>query len=447
MPYSDRKIEIRRDEKLTEISVKYLKDILYEAMDLSQDTHHIVYAGRVLNDSRKIADYNIRNGVTLFAMKKRIQPPVDKDVPKEPYRPDFVDLMQDPRVQNIVHRIMYNRGLMRSALTRVPPELADYIRTQSATQQYDAERISQMFVNSPPMVAVGQLMMESFLNSRGGNPPPYTRDEFITRLDEAIHNETDDSDESESEGESDETGSEDELMEQVAESQQQMYEQSQALLAHEHRQQEGSEQQQPSAPEPVDQTSGSQSVSQTTRHQPSGSHSVDQTSRQQPSGSHPVDQRSRQQPSGSQLASRNPQHQAISQERLSSVLASLGEIPSQTPPAHQPGTSSGQPSTQGILSADMLSQALASAMFPQGTPPHTTQPPPPPGAQIDRNSRAPTTHPSGSSATFQEKKELFRQQLNQLHSMGIKDDAACLHALEATKGNVEAALELLMGGM
>jgi hypothetical protein len=281
------------------------------------------------------------------------------------------------------------------------------------------------------MVAVGQLMMESFLNSRGGNPPPYTRDEFITRLDEAIHNETDDSDESESEGESDETGSEDELMEQVAESQQQMYEQSQALLAHEHRQQEGSEQQQPSAPEPVDQTSGSQSVSQTTRHQPSGSHSVDQTSRQQPSGS--------------QLASRNPQHQAISQERLSSVLASLGEVPSQTPPAHQPGTSSGQPSTQGILSADMLSQALASAMFPQGTPPHTTQPPPPPGT--DRNSRAPTTHPSGSSATFQEKKELFRQQLNQLHSMGIKDDAACLHALEATKGNVEAALELLMGGM
>ena len=35
----------------------------------------IVYAGRVLNNSRKITDYNIRNGVTLFAMKKRIQPP------------------------------------------------------------------------------------------------------------------------------------------------------------------------------------------------------------------------------------------------------------------------------------------------------------------------------------------------------------------------------------
>ena len=37
-------------------------------------------------------------------------------------------------------------------------------------------------------------------------------------------------------------------------------------------------------------------------------------------------------------------------------------------------------------------------------------------------------------------------QLAQLHSMGITHDATCLHALEATNGNVEAALEILMGG-
>ena len=34
-------------------------------------------------------------------------------------------------------------------------------------------------------------------------------------------------------------------------------------------------------------------------------------------------------------------------------------------------------------------------------------------------------------------------QLIQLHSMGISDNAACLQALEATGGDLEAALEIL----
>ena len=34
-------------------------------------------------------------------------------------------------------------------------------------------------------------------------------------------------------------------------------------------------------------------------------------------------------------------------------------------------------------------------------------------------------------------------QLIQLHSMGISDDSACLQALEATGGDLEAALEIL----
>ena len=34
-------------------------------------------------------------------------------------------------------------------------------------------------------------------------------------------------------------------------------------------------------------------------------------------------------------------------------------------------------------------------------------------------------------------------QLIQLHAMGITDDAACLQALEATGGDLEAALEIL----
>ena len=34
----------------------------------------IVYAGRVLRDSKKVSDYNIKNGVTLFAIKIKGQP-------------------------------------------------------------------------------------------------------------------------------------------------------------------------------------------------------------------------------------------------------------------------------------------------------------------------------------------------------------------------------------
>lgn len=30
--------------------------------------------------------------------------------------------------------------------------------------------------------------------------------------------------------------------------------------------------------------------------------------------------------------------------------------------------------------------------------------------------------------------------------MGLTDEAACLHALEATRGNLDAALEMLLGG-
>ena len=37
----------------------------------------------------------------------------------------------------------------------------------------------------------------------------------------------------------------------------------------------------------------------------------------------------------------------------------------------------------------------------------------------------------------------YMAHLEQLHMMGITDDAACLHALEATGGDLQAALEIL----
>ena len=36
-------------------------------------------------------------------------------------------------------------------------------------------------------------------------------------------------------------------------------------------------------------------------------------------------------------------------------------------------------------------------------------------------------------------------QLEQLKGMGLSDEAAILHALEAAQGNIDAALELLIG--
>ena len=36
-------------------------------------------------------------------------------------------------------------------------------------------------------------------------------------------------------------------------------------------------------------------------------------------------------------------------------------------------------------------------------------------------------------------------QLQRLFAMGITDEAACLHALDATNGDLNAAIELLLG--
>ena len=60
------------------------------------------------------------------------------------------------------------------------------------------------------------------MNRQRDGPPPRTRDEFITQLDEAVLEDNTDSDESDSEGDGEDSEGEDELMEQVAESQQQV---------------------------------------------------------------------------------------------------------------------------------------------------------------------------------------------------------------------------------
>ena len=137
-----------------------------------------------------------------------------------------------------------------------------------------------------------------------------------------------------------------------------MYEQSQALLAHEHQQRHSSsDSQEPADVQPPDRTSGP--------------------------------------------------HNVITQETLSSVLSSLGQIPSQPAATQQPSSSSqpssqvrGQPTPAGI-SPSMLSQALANVL------PPTTPAVQPGGAEAGSS-----THTATSTAkTFEEKRQMYRQQV------------------------------------
>ena len=58
--------------------IQWLLEIIFICFLLSFPTLpmsiDIVYAGRVLRDSRKVSDYNIKSGVTLFAIKIKGQP-------------------------------------------------------------------------------------------------------------------------------------------------------------------------------------------------------------------------------------------------------------------------------------------------------------------------------------------------------------------------------------
>ena len=143
-----------------------------------------------------------------------------------------------------------------------------------------------------------------------------------------------------------------------------MYEQSQALLAHEHQQQQGgSDSQGPADVQPPDRTSAPRNV--------------------------------------------------ITQETLSSVLSSLGQIPPQPAATQQPSSSS-QPSSQvrgqptpGGISPAMLSQALANVL------PQTTPAVQPGGAE-----QGSSTHTTTSTAkTLQEKRQMYQQQVCVVHTV------------------------------
>lgn len=55
--------------------------------------------------------------------------------------------------------------------------------------------------------------------------------------------------------------------------------------------------------------------------------------------------------------------------------------------------------------------------------------------------------PAGGSGAQQPPRERFATQLGQLRDMGFTDEEAALRALQATGGNVQAAIDRLLSGL
>lgn len=120
------------------------------------------------------------------------------------------------------------------------------------------------------------------------------------------------------------------------------------------------------------------------------------------------------QSSRSPEASRGPvPHQQITSSLLSSALASAGI--SQPSSSHSseagPSTSNSPSTSRQTITRDMMSEAVASARSVAQTSSH------------------------------------MQSQLQQLRDMGITDDALSLQALSATNGDVQAALNIIFGGL
>ncbi|XP_071794003.1 ubiquitin-like protein 7 [Asterias amurensis] len=87
--------------------------------------------------------------------------------------------------------------------------------------------------------------------------------------------------------------------------------------------------------------------------------------------------------------------------------------------------------TGGLITADLLNQAMAHVLQQQLASSGST------------GSSAPATdQPNGATLSPQQ----LQVQLQQLRNMGITDDAVSLQALQATGGNVQAALDLIFEG-
>ncbi|XP_063675807.1 uncharacterized protein LOC134812347 [Bolinopsis microptera] len=158
------------------------------------------------------------------------------------------------------------------------------------------------------------------------------------------------------------------------------------------------------------------------------------------------------------------------QQDMASMFAGLGYPPpppgsgpsnangARTGPNMGAGLRQGVPSNQPRITPEFLQQAISGAMRANNIPSANgtgqangalaqllgsyQQPPPvPPPAEG-------TEQPmQGVQENIEQQMASRREQLEQLHSMGLTDDLQNIQALQATNGNVEAAIELLFNDM
>ncbi|XP_077989385.1 ubiquitin-like protein 7 isoform X2 [Glandiceps talaboti] len=124
--------------------------------------------------------------------------------------------------------------------------------------------------------------------------------------------------------------------------------------------------------------------------------------------------------------------QSITSAQLAAALASAGVGTSQGTASSNPNRSSSSTSStnQNIITADIFSQAMAQALA------STSQSS---GQSSGATSSGTPTAATGRSPELQ-------TQLQQLRDMGITDDQRSIRALQATGGDVQAALDLIFEG-
>ncbi|KAJ9580541.1 hypothetical protein L9F63_024281 [Diploptera punctata] len=142
------------------------------------------------------------------------------------------------------------------------------------------------------------------------------------------------------------------------------------------------------------------------------------------------------QPRGGDTLSRQQSYSTITAAQLAAALASAtGSFPA-SPRASNSNTSVAA-SSSGVITPEMLSQAMQQAIATVG-----------PSAGTNSTTEVTASGNSGgeTSNDVQAMTNRLSRQLQQMHELGLTDDAVNLQALQATGGDVQSAIDIVFSG-
>ncbi|XP_064383642.1 ubiquitin-like protein 7 isoform X2 [Halichondria panicea] len=371
------------------LTVKELRETASRTLAIPLDVFTLIFNGRVLKLNNSISYYKITNSCTIFYTRKVTKASAPLPEVQE-HSSSFNSLITNRRMLTVIGRILSNPSLLQAMLVGTPLEgnqaLTDALTSPALLASLsDPDTIEEYLRENPHMAALMENMLRVYQNFD-------TSGEGVDGAD--------------GEG-TDGVGQEnmdDGREEQIRMAQQEeMFEHSQAIHAHQRQAQ----------------VTTSAQGNQPSMSQPS-------TQRQNSRGAITQDLLT------SALAgamSGSPQPSPLSSLDISnSGPPSLSSYPSH--PTTQPVQASsnggrseqvGSISRQNNITSNILQQALASAVGNISTTSNSQR-------EVERR------------LTPQEK---YRAQLEQLHFMGILDDALSIQALDAAGGDIQAALEII----